>query len=168
MNSEKLKLLKALIDEEVELYTTLSSYFEEKRKILISNSTDALLEIDDRILNTVASIKSAVNHRQNVTAKCGYSSLNMSQMIELAKNIDLNITEEFQASQFKIQNLIEEIAKKERIIKELIKHGMNMVNRTLGLISNVTNSPSLSGDYNSYGKSNQSVISQISSVVEEV
>ena len=165
MNIEKLKILKSLINEELELYTELDTFFEEKRKILISNSTEELLAIDDKILNTVASIKSAVNHRQQITFKCGYRSLNMSQIIELAKNIDADITEDFKITQKEINELINEIAKKERIIKELIRHGMNMVNKTLGLISNAT---TLTGDYNNRGKSTQGEINRISSVVEEV
>ena len=165
MNIEKLKILKSLINEELELYVELDNYFEDKRKILISNSTEELLAIDDKILNTVASIKSAVNHRQHVTLKCGYRTLNMTQIIELSKNIDITIAEEFKTIQKEINELIKEIAKKERIIKELIRHGMNMVNRTLGLISNAT---VLSGDYNNRGKSTQGEINRISSVVEEV
>ena len=165
MDLGNLKTIKNLIDEELELYFILNTQFEEKRKILISNSTDELLAIDEKILNTVDSIKSSVNHRQIVSSKLGIPSFNMSQIINVTKEIDKDLAEEFTSVQSRIQSLIKEIAYKERVIKELIRHGMTLVNKTLNMISNVT---SIAGDYNNHGQSIQSEIGSISSVIEEV
>lgn len=165
MDLGNLKTIKNLIDEELELYSILNNQFEEKRKILVSNSVDDLLTIDEKILNTVDSIKSSVNHRQNLSNKFGIHSSNLTEMIALAQNIDTNLAEEFKMTQEQINELIKEIAHKERIIKELIQHGMKIVNKTLGILSNAT---SLAGDYNSHGQSTQGEINRISSIIEEV
>ncbi len=165
MDLGNLKTIKSLIDEELELYSILNEQFEEKRKILISNSVDNLLSIDEKILNTVDSIKSSVNHRQMISNKFGIQATNLTQMIELSQGLDNNLASEFKISQEKINELINQIAHKERIIKELIRHGMNIVNKTLSIISNAT---SMAGDYNNHGQSVQGEISRISSIVEEV
>ena len=159
MDLGNLKTIKNLIDEELELYSVLNNQFEEKRKILISNSVDALLSIDEKILNTVDSIKSSVNYRQTIARKFGIDATNLTQLIALSQNYDSEFSQE------KINGLINEIAHKERIIKELIRHGMNIVNKTLSMISNAS---SIAGDYNNHGQSVQSEISRISSIVEEV
>ncbi len=165
MDLGNLKTIKNLIDEELELYSVLNNQFEEKRKILISNSVDALLSIDEKILNTVDSIKSSVNYRQTIARKFGIDATNLTQLIALSQNYDSELAKEFKFSQEKINGLINEIAHKERIIKELIRHGMNIVNKTLSMISNAS---SIAGDYNNHGQSVQSEISRISSIVEEV
>lgn len=165
MDLGNLKVVKNLIEEELELYSDLNGLFEEKRKILVSNSVDALLEVDEKILNVVGAIQSSVNHRQLVVSKFGFKVENLTQMINFAKEYDNELAQEFKLTQEKINYLISEIAHKERIIKELLRHGMNMVNKTLNMISNAT---SMAGDYNSYGKSTNGEIDRISSVVEEV
>jgi len=165
MDLGNLKIIKNLIDGELELYSTLNNQFEEKRKILVSNSVDELLSIDEKILNTVDSIKSSVNHRQKLASKFGIYATNLSQLIVLSQEIDEEVANEFKISQEKINELISQIAHKERIIKELIRHGMNIVNKTLNMISNAT---SIAGDYNNLGQSVQGEIGRISSVVEEV
>lgn len=165
MDLGNLKIIKNLIDGELELYSNLNNQFEEKRKILVSNSVDELLSIDEKILNTVDSIKSSVNHRQKLASKFGIYATNLSQLIVLSQEIDEEVANEFKISQEKINELISQIAHKERIIKELIRHGMNIVNKTLNMISNAT---SIAGDYNNLGQSVQGEIGRISSVVEEV
>ena len=160
-----LKILINLISEEIELYSTLNNLFEYKRQVLISNSVEDLLSVDEKILNTVDSIKSAVHHRQIITSKLGYMSLNLTQMIELANDIDIYLANEIKESQIQINELIKEIAHKERIIKELIRHGMNLVNKKLNIFSNAT---TIAGDYNSYGQNVQGELGRISSVIEEV
>lgn len=165
MDLGNLTTIKNLIDEELELYSILNNQFEEKRKILITNSVDDLLAIDEKILNTVDSIKSSVNYRQTLSHKFGIEASNLTQMIALAQSVDEKLAHEFKITQEEINNLINEIAHKERIIKELIKHGMNIVNKTLNMISNAS---SVAGDYNHHGQSVQSQIGMISSIVEEV
>ena len=51
------------------------------------------------------------------------------------------------------------------VIKELLRHGMNLVNKTLNMISNAA---AIAGEYNSAGKNTHSEIDRISSVIEEV
>lgn len=165
MDLGNLKTIKNLIDEELELYSVLNNQFEEKRKILVSNSVDELLVIDEKILNTVDSIKSSVNHRQILSNKFGIQATNLTQMISLVQSVDKELANEFKSTQIKINNLINEIAHKERIIKELLRHGMNIVNKTLNMISSAA---SIAGDYNNHGQSVQNEIGRISSIVEEV
>lgn len=157
--------LKNSIFEEIELYKSLDTLFEEKRKILISNNADNLLKIDEKILNLVDEIKSVVCHRQTLAKLIAGKDLNMSEMIETAKEHAPELVCEFEHAQKQIKELSEEIARKERIIKELLRHGMNLVNKTLNLISNAA---SIAGDYNRAGKNVQSDIDRISSIVEEV
>lgn len=160
-----LEELKNLIDEEIQLYRVLDTQFEEKRKILISNNADELLKIDEKILNTVDEIKSAVYHRQTVSKLVAGKDLSLSEMISAAKESAPELAGEFEIAKDQIAKLSEEIARKERIIKELLRHGMNLVNKTLNLISNAA---SIAGDYNRTGKNVQSSIDRISSIVEEV
>ena len=165
MDLGNLKTIKNLIDEELELYSVLNNQFEEKRKILVSNSVDELLVIDEKILNTVDSIKSSVNHRLILSNKFGLQATNLTQMISLVQSVDKELANEFKSTQIKINNLINEIAHKERIIKELLRHGMNIVNKTLNMIYSAA---SIAGDYNNHGQSVQNEIGRISSIVEEV
>lgn len=157
--------LKNSIFEEIELYKTLDALFEEKRKILISNNADNLLKIDEKILNIVDEIKSVVCHRQTLSKNIAGKDLNMSEMIEEVEKSAPELVGDFKNAKEQIIELSEEIARKERIIKELLRHGMNLVNKTLNLISNAA---SIAGDYNRAGKNVQSDIDRISSIVEEV
>lgn len=160
-----LEELKNSIKEEIQLYNVLNTLFEEKRKILISNKAEDLLKVDDKILNTIDSVKSAVNHRQTISKLVAGKDLSLTEIIALAKSSQNSLVADFEAAQKQIVELSEELATKERIIKELIHHGINMVDKTLKLISNTT---SIAGDYNRTGKNVQSDISRISSVVEDV
>ncbi len=162
---KNLEELKKSIYEEIQLYKTLDELFEEKRKVIISNKAEDLLKVDEKILNVVDSIKSAVNHRQTLSKILADKNLSISEMIELAKTSAPTLVGEFEAAQNQIIELSNEIARKERIIKELLRHGMNLVNKTLNLISNAV---SMAGDYNRTGKNVQSDIDRISSIVEEV
>lgn len=163
--TEAFKNLINLIEDEIKLYESLKGLFEIKRQVLIQNDVEGLLEADDKILTKVEEIKSSVNLRQTLAKFIGKSNLNMSGMIELAKDIDSNEVERLEQLQLKINELTAEVARQERTIKELLHHGMNMVSKTLSL---VTNAVSISGDYTRSGKNTQNPISQISSVVEEV
>lgn len=165
MDLGKLREIKSLIDEEVELYSTLKSLFQEKRKVLVSNDVEALLSVDDRILNIVASIETAVNYRKRFSETHYGRNLNMSEMIFEAEKLDNDLAVNFKDGQTIVQNLMKEIAHEERVIKELLRHGMNLVNKKLNMISNAT---SIAGDYNRTGRSVNSSIDRISSVVEEV
>lgn len=160
-----LEELKNSINEEIQLYNALNTLFEEKRKILISNKADDLLKVDDKILNTIDSVKTVVNHRRIVSKLVAGKDLSLTEIIALAKSSQNSFVADFEAAQKQIIELSEELATKERIIKELIHHGINMVDKTLKLISNTT---SIAGDYNRTGKNVQSDISRISSVVEDV
>lgn len=160
-----LEELKKSIDEEIQLYTTLNELFEEKRKILISNKADDLLKIDESILNTVDTVKSVVNHRQRISKLISGKDLSLSEIIAVANSSQSPLVSDFEFAQKQIVELTQELANKERIIKELIHHGMTMVNKTLKLIAGTT---PIAGDYNRTGKNVQSGIDKISSVIEEV
>ena len=165
MDLGKLKELKKLIDEEVQLYSELKDLFHEKRKILVANDVEALLSVDEKILNVVDSIKSSVSLRERISGDSATSGLTLTQMISEAQKYDENLADEFSAAQVKVHSLIKDIAHEEMVVKELLRHGMNLVNKTLNMISNAV---SIAGDYNRDGKNVQSEIDRISSVVEEV
>lgn len=162
---EKLNEIKNLINDEIALYTELSSLFEKKRKVLIANDVENLLAVDEEILIKVEEIKASVNYRQTITAHIGRSDMSLSEMIDVANKFDKNLSEELSKAQKQINSLIEKLAGQERVIKELLRHGMTMVSKTLNMISNAV---SVAGDYNSSGKNVQSEIDKISSIVEEV
>lgn len=162
---EQLKKLKILIDEEIELYEALSRYFEEKRQVLIANDVEGLLSVDDKILNTVDAIKAVVKSRMELCSLFGDANMGVSRMIEEARKCDPELADGFLKAKEKIQSLTEEIAAKERIIKELLYHGMKIVTKTLGVISGAVSSAE---DYNSLGQNTHSNIDKISSIVEEV
>ncbi len=165
MDLGNLEELKNLINEEIELYKGLKSLFEDKRLALVSNNVPSLLEVDDKILTCIEAIKSAVNHRRTIAKLSGNSNLNMSEMISLARGFSPELADELSQSKDKINSLLAEIAQTERIIKELLHHGMKLVTKTLNMI---TNSASIAGDYDRSGKNITTEIGQISSVVEEV
>ena len=114
---KNLEELKKSIYEEIQLYKTLDELFEEKRKVIISNKAEDLLKVDEKILNVVDSIKSAVNHRQTLSKILADKNLSISEMIELAKTSAPTLVGEFEAAQNQIIELSNEIARKERIIK---------------------------------------------------
>ena len=165
MDLGKLRGLKKLIDEEVQLYSKLKSLFQEKRKILISNKVDDLLIVDEKILNIVDSIKSSVNLRERISEQPENKQLTLSQIIAEAEKYDKDLAHEFSLAQQEVHTLIKEISHEEMVIKELLRHGMNLVNKTLNMISNAA---AIAGEYNSAGKNTHSEIDRISSVIEEV
>lgn len=162
MNLEKLVEIKISIEEELKLYEELSVLFEEKRKVLIANKVDSLLAVDDKILNVVDALKASVNHRFMLSNN---KNIGISKFITYAQNVNIELADEMKNLQVKINTLIEKIAQQERVIKELLRHGLILVTKTLNLISNATPA---AGDYNNLGKNIHNEIGKISSVVEEV
>lgn len=164
---ENLNNLNNLISYELGLYEKLRDFYAEKKKILIASKVDELCAIDDEILKLTDEIKSALNHRRTFCKGLGRENICLSDLEVEAKTLDKALADEFREKKQQTKTLIEEIKKQEKSSLELIRHGINIVNKTLNLITNKTAVP-VAGEYDSSGKASPNGLMQMSLVSEEV
>ena len=164
ITTENLKSFDNLIENEIALYGRLKELYIQKKQTLISNNMQELLAVDDAILNLLDEIKSMANHRQKFCKSIGKNNVCLSEIIKMAEDLDATLVDGFKVKQSRIKDLQEEIDRQESSSKELIKHGMIMVTKTMNLMSSTA---LVAGDYNNFGKNTQSELAKISSVSEE-
>ena len=127
---ENLHSLNNIIGEELQLYEKLRDFYVEKKKILIASKMDELYAIDDEILRLSDEIKSSTNHRRILCKDFDKENICLSDLENEAKVFDAGLADEFKQKKETTKNLLDEIKKQEKSSLELIKHSINIVNKT--------------------------------------
>lgn len=159
--------IKDTLNNEFNLYKNLHELFKEKKEILIKGNVNNLLEIDDKILKIADEIKAYINARNKICFKLYGKKLTLSDLISKTKDLDNEIAEEFADLKLKICEFLPIIQKEELVVQELLKHGFEVVTKTIQVITDAI-IPTAEYDSSGKSKSNNKNIEIISSVDEEV
>lgn len=161
-----LERFEEIIEEELHAYEDLGELYQIKQSILVQRNSDALWEIDAKILSKAENIKKLNMQRKATAGYLGDESMTLSQIIEKAKEQDEQIAKRLSEKQEKMKLLAQSLTLQEETNLTLIKHGLIMVSKTIDIIAGVV-SPQ-SKQYNKLGKNIEQDKSSISSIIEEV
>lgn len=159
---------KEVVDEEILAYETLGDLYEVKQSILVQGKSDALWDIDEKILAKADSIKKLNQKRREVASYLGNEDFTLSEIIEKAKEANNSIAGTLETQKKKLRILSKSLSLQEKTNMTLVKHGLVMVGKTIDIIVGVLMPQIQRDQYNSHGKSVGSDKSMISSISEEV
>lgn len=159
---------KEVIDEEIQAYESLGELYNVKQSILVQGKSDALWDIDAKILLKADKIKEINQKRKEIAKFLGNENLTMSDIIEKAKQANIVLADKLQTQKTKLQILAKSLTLQEDTNMTLVKHGLTMVGKTLDIIVSAIMPHVQGGQYNRSGKSIERDKSLISSVVEVV
>lgn len=154
-----------IIDEEIHAYEELGELYKVKQSILVNRQCDALWDIDAKIVQRAESIKELGEKRREVARYLGNEDITLSEVIEKAKAVNESLANNFQSQKNKIGVLSKTISLQETTNMALIKHGLNMVEKTMDIIFGAV-APQ-NKQYDKSGNNVKSVENLISSVMEE-
>lgn len=164
--NEVLIEFKDVIDEEIQAYEALGELYNVKQSLLVQGKSDALWDVDAKIVEEADRIRSLNSKRKVVAGYLGDENLTMSQIIEKAKAENDIIYEKLEKQQVKLRILAKSLNLQESTNMTLIKHGLTMVGKTLDIIVGAL-MPQTQGQYDKSGQSIKGDKSLISSIVEE-
>ena len=166
MTSESLLKFKEAVDEEILEYEKMEELYKLKQAILVQGKTDALWDVDAKIVDRMDSIKHAASQRKEAAKYVCHEECTISEAIEKAKASNDRIAENLQSQKTKLNLLTKSISLYEKTNLELLKHGLTIANKTIDMIVNIV-SPQ-SSQYDNSGKNiNNNKDTSISSVIEE-
>ena len=168
MNSEitleKLNLVKPLIQSVVDEYKELNSLYTEKTEILVKGTSENLVEIDNKIkekFHVIATIQNAWMKELSVRS---VEEVNLTYIEEQAAKYDLALAAEYKQIHDEVRELVEDLKKNQMMNRELVHHGIKLVNKKLNLINEAAGG----SEYDSNGRSSSDRIKISSTIVEEV
>lgn len=134
MEENQFKNLIEILDREYKAYNELKDLFAEKRELLKKSHSDDLGVIDNKIIAINNKIVGINKERENLAVELTGKNCNMSEFIELAKEIAPEYTEALEERKVKICKLIPEITLLNNQNVELLKHGIIITNKMLDTI----------------------------------
>lgn len=165
MTQNTLYEFKELVDKEIKAYEDIDELYKLKQAVLVQGKSDALWDVDAKIVSKMKSISELHAVRKNVAKYLGNENLTMSEAIESARNSNKVLADNLQQQKEKLNVLAGSISLQEKTNMELIKHGLVMVGKTLNILVNAfLPQPN---EYNKDGKNVGNEEMQISSVIEE-
>lgn len=165
MSNEILEQFRETVDKEIQEYEAMEELYKLKQAVLVQGRSDALWDVDAKIVSKIDTLKTITSERKEVAKYLGNENLTMTEAINKAKASNDKLAEKLQNQKTKLNVLSNSISLYERTNMDLIKHGLVMAEKTMGIIIGV-----LSPQPNEYDKSGKNVGTekmQISSVVEE-
>lgn len=156
-----------IIDEEIAAYEELGDLYKAKQTFLVQRNSDALWDVDAKIIKKAKNIKEINDKRKEIAKYIGSEELTMSEIIERAKEANSEFVDKFEEQRKKLNMLSRTLALQENTNITLVKHGLTMVKKTLDIIVGVI-SPQTRGQYDKNGQNIEVDKDYISSVVEEV
>ena len=167
MDNRPLLEFKEIIDEEIQAYESMGQLYDIKQSILVQGKSDALWDIDAKIVERANKIRALNKKRKEIARYLGNENLTMSEAIEKAKESNDLLVDSLQSQQTKLRIITKSLTLQENTNMTLIKHGLRMVGKTIDIIVEAVMPQAQVGQYNSHGKSIETDKSLISSVVEE-
>lgn len=166
MNDTLLKF-KEILDEEIQAYESLGELYNIKQSILVQGKSDALWDIDSKIVSQADNIKAINQKRAEVARYLGDEKFTLSDIIDRAKESNDIIVGSLEEQRKKLRILAKSLTLQENTQMTLIKHGLTMVGKTIDIIASAVMPEVQSGQYNKSGKNIEASSDLISSVVEE-
>lgn len=157
---------KEVVDEEIQAYEEMSELYTAKQSILIQGKSDALWDIDAKILSVAENLKGLNQKRKSVAKYLGNEDLTMTEAIEKAKESNDSLAGSLMEQKSKISVIANAIKLQEKTNMTLIQHGLVMVGKTLDIIVGAF-APQATGQYDKYGQNISARESLKSSVEEE-
>lgn len=165
MANVTLEQFKETVDEEIKEYEAMDELYKLKQAVLVQGKSDALWDVDARIVERINKIKKITSHRRDVARYLGDENLTMSEAIDKAKAANDNIAEKLQSQKTQLNLLSKVMSLHEKTNMELIKHGLVMAEKSIQIIFSVA--LPAPNQYDKLGKNVGNEKMQISSVVEE-
>lgn len=165
MSNAMLEKFKETIDKEIIEYEAMEELYKLKQAILVQGRSDALWDVDAKIIDKIKTIKDINFERKEVAKYLGNENLTMSEAINKAKLSNDSIADKLINQKTKLNMLSNSISLHERTNMDLIKHGLTMAEKTMNIILGVLAPPP-----NQYDKSGKNVNireSRIGSITEE-
>ena len=157
---------KIIVDEEIQAYEELGELYKVKQSALVNRHIDDLWTVDAQIIEKAELIKIITDKRKELSKYLGNENITLSEIIEKAKTENESLVENFQVQKTKIGILSKTIKLQEKTLTALIKHGIAMVESTMGIILSA-----VAPQKQQYDKSGHNIKSEenmISSITEEV
>ena len=132
MYEEIFKNLVETLDKEIKLYTEMRDLYTEKREVLVKNDIMALSKVDTKIIENYENIKKVDLLRLDAIKMLGEDVPSMTKLIELAEKTCRKYTSKLKEQQAKLNSLSSAISVLTNI--KLIKHGMIVTDKSLGII----------------------------------
>jgi hypothetical protein len=164
MNST-LSKFKDVIDEEIQAYESLGELYSVKQTLLVQGKSDALWDVDAKILKQAGNIRAINQKRKEVAKYLGDENYTVTDVIEKAQKENDKIANTLMTQRTKLRLLAKSLSLQEDTNMTLIKHGLTMVGKTLDMI--VGAFMPQPNQYNNHGRNVESDTSLISSVVTE-
>lgn len=166
MSNAALTQFKEAVDEEIKSYEEMEELYKLKQAILVQGRSDALWDVDAKIVDRINKIKSLDSNRKQISKYLGSENLTMSEAIAKAQAANDSIADNLKAQQVQLKILAKSISIHEKTNMDLIKHGLIMTGKTLNiLVSAVLPQPT---QYNKDGKNVKNDKYQVSSIIEEI
>ncbi len=124
------------LDKEIQAYSKLKEFFEEKKEVLKNSKPDDLGVLDNQILALNNQIMTLNDSRKNIAEQLLDREANMSQFIELAEKEAPEYVNALRERKVKICNIIPELTLLNNQNVELLKHGIIISNKMLETIIN--------------------------------
>jgi len=168
MREDILKKLIAVLDNEIELYVQMRNYYVEKKQLLTTNKILELSNIDTLITENYEHIKKVDLVRVDTTKLLEEDVPSMTRLIELCqeKNCDEKIINKIIEQKEKLSALSSEITMLNVTNMKLIKHGMIVTDKQLGIIINACTPKGNS--YSDKGQQLDSSETRISTIIKDV
>lgn len=164
MNNTLLQF-KEVVDEEIQAYENLGELYQIKQSYLIQGKSDALWDIDAQIVDQAKDIRELNKKRKEVAGYLGNENFTMTDIIEKAKFSNDELLNSLESQKIKLKLLSKTLSLQEKTNMSLVKHGLNMVGKTLDIFMKAI-SPEAQGQYNHQGQNIKSE-NLVSSVVKD-
>lgn len=157
--SDRVTELEKILNSELEVFSKLESFLVDKKTYLIKGDIEKIKQIDTEIEKQGFEIKKTGNKRNEVIS--GISG-NKTSLMEIIKKVeDKNQASRLLILKEKLNKAAENIEKQNNINDQLIKHSLNLIDRTVNLITNVLSPPTSAYNHSGKIKNNHSGISSI-------
>lgn len=154
-----------IIDEEIHAYEALENLYKVKESILIQGKSDALWDIDVRIVEHAKGIKELGQRRREIGQHLGNEEISLSEVIEKAEKVNKELAAKFSNQKKQLNILSKTLVLQQKTHMSLIEHGLTMVEKTMDIIFNVV-APQ-SQQYDKRGHNVQASEGLLSSITEE-
>jgi len=162
----ELKELENLLKSEIETYSNVEKCVMDKKNALIKGDIDSLSQIDQLMTEYIFQMEKHAVKRAEINKKFGKERMSLNEIVKKAASQDKVLAERIESYKNIIESKINNIKTIENTNKELLRHGLKLVESTIKIIASVLN-PNTSA-YNNRGKANENVLrGRSSSIVKE-
>ena len=165
MYEEIFKNLVEILDKEIKLYTEMRDLYTEKRAVLVKNDIMALSKVDTKIIENYENIKKVDLLRLDAIKMLGEDIPCMTKLIELSEKYCHKYSSKLREQQAKLNSISSAISVLNLTNIKLIKHGMTLADKTLGIIIDACAPKGTS--YSQSGKEENSNM-EMSTIIEDV